>query len=694
MKKTILDFEMKLDVPYNHDPNLINRIIPFSKYIDSIYVPCNLKISGSGRFGKRFISVNWSKYDNFTIRTINKLQKHNIDVNMLFNSIVIPHDTFLNFENSKMFNYLKKMHSSGLKHVTVADIRLALLIKKNLPKMKISTSVLAYIDSVPKAMYWKRYIDPEYIGIDLDCVKDLQLIQNIKSSSKSKIRLLVQSGCLPNCPMNPCHYVACAIKERFMFSPNCRKIFAQRPWEMYKGRIIPPYYLFKNYKGIVSQIKILDRTFPSNRIMQNIKFYSLNIESKNFLADISHPVPSEKITRNYLVKPNTYYNCKSAFFKDFPEKLYDIISSCNKNCGECGECKKFWKQSWQVNEDYDKLISIINKHDNKNFHIDRLNTYYPQQHNLTLIRQLKSEIKYFDLKQIVHYLLAINFLEMGDFRNLQKHFSSIQDNALRKHIQSIFLNQKVPLIYFKDREQPDKNSFLYNYRAAKQGDDFVLLKCYLKIKDEKFDSLFETTYHKLSKKQRKELIPDLILNRKFEELKKILDPNASDLQKILAKILSEPTKKDLIKLYKTVENKWIFFIFLLENNIYIKLHPITYFKAALFFTVNFEYDTLINLMQYNLKNDDLGWSLLNHYIKISRSLGLRSLKEKLLKEKIKMQDSKKEFENKTEKSLRYYISIGDFESAIDAALKILNKSEWDNEKIQKILIKLHNIYEV
>ncbi len=410
------DTAMRLHVPYNNDRALIDRLIPYASHIRSLYLPCNHTVLGSGRYEGRASNRNWETYDRELLEIAETLAPHDITVNMLLNSIHVSSDVLNNFQGSPLYQYLQKFEGSLVEWLTVANIQLAILIRKHFPRFKLDVSVLALIDSLKKAQYWYDLVRPDLFCVDLDHGKDLQLIHDITAVTGVPVKVLVMDFCLPDCPYKPCHYIHNALKEENAFS--CWGIRGDKPWYYYKGRTIPPFFLHQ-YIGLINDIKIVERNSDSDTIIQNVRQYVEEVDSR-FMVYRGGIVPGDR--GKLIISPTVdklYYNLNSKhpLFKEVPVAVFEKTVACDHNCGVCTFCYDAWKEEWQVSESYELLSDYLKRWyvdgGKRDYYQRLLDHLHGQRHNVTFIESIKLMKEYVDgpFLQLLDYFTALAFLE-------------------------------------------------------------------------------------------------------------------------------------------------------------------------------------------------------------------------------------------------------------------------------------------
>ncbi len=340
--KTIADLGMKIRVPYNHDLTLIDQVIEYKDYIDSIYLaPSSSALLTSGA-GTLLPTV--PDYDEIVRDIIRRLKRHNIDVYMLLNAYYITQDILMDFKGSTLYTYLRKMDRYGLQHVTVADILLAQRIRTYFPDWKIEASVNAKIDSVTKARYWKECVGVDSITVLLDINKKPLLIKAIKEAVRVPITMIAHEICVPDCPYEIQHCLSPLFykggSEPIFF--DCGMMMRNKPWLAYQGPIIVPYNL-RYYKGIVEIVKLAGRRYTTEHIVNTIRHYALNINSLAYFYNHGIPARKGEALHPYL-QQFIFNDIKHPYLYEEPKSVFKKTAFCNRDCAKCDWCYKTWKK--------------------------------------------------------------------------------------------------------------------------------------------------------------------------------------------------------------------------------------------------------------------------------------------------------------------------------------------------------------
>jgi len=338
--ETINSLNMKLHVPYNNDPVLVERLLDYKEFIDSVYLAPNSSIiltSGQGT-----LPVSPKNYDLQVKTLVKKLMREGIKPYMLFNSYYVNQKTINNFKNSDFFRYFKKMHNFGINHVTVTDILLAKNIKLSFPDIKIEVSVNEDVETVTKALYWDKFVGIDSICISLNINKKLKSIENIKKATSKKITLMAHEICIPHCPYTIQHSLGCLSKKKLGLPVyfNCSGVMMRKPWIVFQGPIVVPANL-RFYKNIVDKVKIAGRRYATEHIVDLIKHYALNLNSRAYFYNYGF---NEQGTNVFpYLKKFVINGIKHPYLYEEPKGVLDKVSECQGNCAQCRWCYRLWK---------------------------------------------------------------------------------------------------------------------------------------------------------------------------------------------------------------------------------------------------------------------------------------------------------------------------------------------------------------
>ena len=180
-------------VGYNFEEDFLKEIKPFVKSLSSIYFPIPTRFLGSGR------TMNEPKFYDGHIESIIKFCKEfNLKSLMLVNPTCEGVNAGDKDFMDKIVDYLNSLDITGA--VVVNPIYMKMI--KSRTKLEVQASVNCYIKNLEQVNYYKNYCD--IINTDRDINRNIPLLKKI--SKIKPIKLLVNEGCLGNCPYRQMHY--------------------------------------------------------------------------------------------------------------------------------------------------------------------------------------------------------------------------------------------------------------------------------------------------------------------------------------------------------------------------------------------------------------------------------------------------------------------------------------------------------
>ncbi|MBN2094938.1 MAG: U32 family peptidase [Candidatus Aenigmarchaeota archaeon] len=275
---------MKFSVPYNNDFSLLEELARIKEIngnrIEEIYFSGPQDHCGSGRVMDKTTPKDIAKVTEFC-------HKEGIKANMLLNSTCEGLNGYSESNVSKVLKLVETLYREhGLERVTIANPLWIQKISSEFPKIKISASVLSQIDSIQRAVLFKRF-GASTITPDRDINRNLRLLEDIRHSTGCELKLMVNEGCLYKCPYRIFHFNLvshCSVegidpKEAFFF--NCHKLSANEPSLILMSPWINPENL-KTYGKITNYFKITGRSHSKEWIINTTKAYL----SENFEGNL------------------------------------------------------------------------------------------------------------------------------------------------------------------------------------------------------------------------------------------------------------------------------------------------------------------------------------------------------------------------------------------------------------------------
>ncbi|NOQ55523.1 MAG: hypothetical protein GQ477_01815 [Nanohaloarchaea archaeon] len=319
---------LRFSVPYNNNYSLLNKLSEIKDLsrnkIEEVYLAGPQEYFGSGRVTPKYELVDF-------IDVIKFCHENGLKVNLLLNSQCEGLEWYNPQNVSRIINYVKDLHNNHeLDTVTIANPLFIQKIRKELPKIKICASVLSYVNSVQRAMFFDKFGVDEIIP-DRDINRDLELLIQIKESVNAKLKLMVNEGCLYECPYKLFHdnWISHASKEGIRIDPalkNCGAIFKIDNSQLLKSSWIMPEDM-KKYRKITECFKLVGRDKSNEFILTSAKAYLSETSTTN-LMDIINGTPQFFVDSMMLTKSN----------------FFETVTSCNQNCFKCNYCEFLAKQ--------------------------------------------------------------------------------------------------------------------------------------------------------------------------------------------------------------------------------------------------------------------------------------------------------------------------------------------------------------
>ncbi len=330
---------MKFSIGYNYDIKLLGLLDIYKDHIDAFYFPLPQKYLGSGR------NIPQPRnYVNQVPKIIERCNSLNITSQLLLNATCEGEFGLSRNFFKRLVSYIKKLRGIGLGSIVITNPIYINRLKEEISDIRIESSVNCYIKTIEQALYLKD-LGVDVLTIDRDINRNIPLIKEIKNRTNLKIRLMLNEGCLRNCPFRIMHYNYLSHRNSIPKRPidgtfpdhHCIEIYLRNTAKVFSIPFIPPDAL-RHYESFVDYYKLSTRVFPTKRIELCLKAYINQQFNGNLLEILDSPGLSyfEYIDYNAL--------SKSHFF----EKM----KSCIDNCNRCAYCNTLLKEATVVNRDF------------------------------------------------------------------------------------------------------------------------------------------------------------------------------------------------------------------------------------------------------------------------------------------------------------------------------------------------------
>lgn len=235
------------------------------------------------------------------------------------------------------------MHEEhGVETVTIANPIYIKKVKKDIPTIEVCASVLSSIDTVQRAVYF-REMGADVLIPNSNVNRELDVLKEMKRQTEAEIKLMLNQGCLYECPFERFHagYIShksvetdCAAGSAEMakiFFQNCSKLAGEHREYVFQSPWIRPEDM-RRYGEITSGFKVVGRSNPKWEMISKAYMQESWDGSLFELMDAS--------IRYFAARESVYIDNKSLDEYGFFEK----VTSCGYKCGSCSYCKELAKK--------------------------------------------------------------------------------------------------------------------------------------------------------------------------------------------------------------------------------------------------------------------------------------------------------------------------------------------------------------
>jgi collagenase-like PrtC family protease len=330
---------IEFSVPYNENTNSLEETFKMKDYmgnkITEIYLSGPQEYSASGRVMDKL------GMDNF-LKTVKKIHSAGIRVNLVINPTCEGDEWYSPGILKKTLDYLKMLHREyDVEVVTIANPIYISEVRRYLPEIEICASVLGDVDSIQRAVIYAN-LGANIITPDVSINRNLKLLQEIKKETRTKLRIMVNEGCLYKCPFRKFHFNHVSHQSKksgieLVFLPYCNQVIREDPSQILKSGWIRPEDTRK-YTEITNFFKVVGRDLPNSKVIRAIKAYM----EESWDGDLMDIVASS--LGSFALKYGIYLDNKKLGEVGFFEK----IISCGQNCYQCHYCKEVAKELIEV----------------------------------------------------------------------------------------------------------------------------------------------------------------------------------------------------------------------------------------------------------------------------------------------------------------------------------------------------------
>jgi hypothetical protein len=173
---------------------------------------------------------------------------------VVLNPIVLPRP--LEAVADEILEVLRRLDGEhGLKGVTVTNLLLAARVRRELPHCQVTASILMDVERPNQAQMLAGLCD--VLVPSGRVFRDRAALRELRRAFPGRLRLIVNEGCLPGCPLRVQHFFEMGSGQAFPRS-LCGPLLAERPWLSLTGDWVLPQHLH-HYDGLYDELKLAGR---------------------------------------------------------------------------------------------------------------------------------------------------------------------------------------------------------------------------------------------------------------------------------------------------------------------------------------------------------------------------------------------------------------------------------------------------
>ena len=197
---------------------------------------------------------------------------------------------------------LRELEDIGVNGAILSDPNI-IELTKNHTRLEVTVSVISMVETVDKALFFEE-LGGDFITISPTLNRKLTLLEKMKDAlTRAKPVLLVNEGCLLNCPFRLFHYNLLSHAdeqiERDYYHANCRFLRIKNPAHLIRSPVIRPEDLHY-YQHISSIFKIASRKMRyRHRVVDILQAY-INGKYRGNLLDLLNCENSDDISTFFI----------------------------------------------------------------------------------------------------------------------------------------------------------------------------------------------------------------------------------------------------------------------------------------------------------------------------------------------------------------------------------------------------------
>lgn len=285
---------MKLSVAANWDMELLDGLADIPE-VTSIYAKLPFDIVGGGRAGIVLPSVDWDSAATY----IDAAHRQGLSFCYLINAPCLGNLEQTEEGKKRILSFIGQLIDIGVDSVSIANLAVAALVRRNFPDLAIRGSVLSWPTNLPRLKYQEALgIDPLIIPYS-EFNRDFNMLPKIRAGLTCDMQLFVNVSCIYNCSYLGEH--ACSVGHASQLTQN-----TQRPnafldfylWQCTRRRLLHPELFLMSrwirpedlhiYEAMgFDEFKIIDRSRSTPWLLRATRAYADRRYSGNLLDILS-----------------------------------------------------------------------------------------------------------------------------------------------------------------------------------------------------------------------------------------------------------------------------------------------------------------------------------------------------------------------------------------------------------------------
>jgi len=285
---------MQLSVAANWDVDLLDGLALIPE-VTSVYAKLPYDPVGGGRAGSALPSVDLEAAASY----IQETHKRGLSFSYLLNAPCLGNLEQTHEGKKRLLQFVGQLVELGVDNVSISNLALASLIRRNYPNLSIRGSVLSWPTNLPRLKYQESLgVDPLILPYS-EFNRNFAALEHIKAGLACGIVLFANIACLYHC-----HYLAehaCSVGHASQEKHNGSKNHAMLDfylWQCTRRRLLQPELFLSSrwvrpedvcmYESLgIEEFKIIDRSRSTAWLLRATQAYAARRYDGNLLDILS-----------------------------------------------------------------------------------------------------------------------------------------------------------------------------------------------------------------------------------------------------------------------------------------------------------------------------------------------------------------------------------------------------------------------